>query len=163
MIICYNLIYCLCFLYSFLVHHQVLPGEAFDPIPHQLLRKYVGYARHYVHPTLSVEAAQVLQDFYLELRKQNQSADSTPITTRQLESLIRLTEVTNWHTQAMCSSLITWLCFWAYLGNLSYKSLIHCKRLNCFASGFKARARLELREKATQSDAADVVEIMKHR
>uniref|UniRef100_A0A8B9J970 DNA helicase MCM8 n=1 Tax=Astyanax mexicanus TaxID=7994 RepID=A0A8B9J970_ASTMX len=72
---------------------KVLPGENFDPIPHQLLRKYVGYARHYVHPNLSAEAAQVLQDFYLELRKQNQSADSTPITTRQLESLIRLTEV----------------------------------------------------------------------
>ncbi|XP_066524234.1 DNA helicase MCM8 [Hoplias malabaricus] len=96
---------------------KVLPGENFDPIPHQLLRKYVGYARHYVHPNLSAEAAQVIQDFYLELRKQNQSADSTPITTRQLESLIRLTE---------------------------------------------ARARLELREKATQSDAEDVVEIMKH-
>uniref|UniRef100_A0A672MJV5 DNA helicase MCM8 n=1 Tax=Sinocyclocheilus grahami TaxID=75366 RepID=A0A672MJV5_SINGR len=91
--------------------------KAFDPIPHQLLRKYVGYARHYVHPTLSAEATQVLQDFYLELRKQNQTADSTPITTRQLESLIRLTE---------------------------------------------ARARVELREKATQSDAEDVVEIMKH-
>uniref|UniRef100_A0AAR2J0Z5 DNA helicase MCM8 n=1 Tax=Pygocentrus nattereri TaxID=42514 RepID=A0AAR2J0Z5_PYGNA len=73
---------------------KVFPGENLDPIPHQLLRKYVGYARHYVHPSLSAEAAQVLQDFYLELRKQNQSADSTPITTRQLESLIRLTEVT---------------------------------------------------------------------
>uniref|UniRef100_A0A3B4DI58 DNA helicase MCM8 n=1 Tax=Pygocentrus nattereri TaxID=42514 RepID=A0A3B4DI58_PYGNA len=96
---------------------KVFPGENLDPIPHQLLRKYVGYARHYVHPSLSAEAAQVLQDFYLELRKQNQSADSTPITTRQLESLIRLTE---------------------------------------------ARARLELREKATQSDAEDVVDIMKH-
>ncbi|KAG5265875.1 hypothetical protein AALO_G00247300 [Alosa alosa] len=96
---------------------MVTPGENFDPIPHQLLRKYVSYARHYVHPTLSTEAAQVLQDFYLELRKQNHAADSTPITTRQLESLIRLTE---------------------------------------------ARARLELREKATQDDAEDVVEIMKH-
>ncbi|KAA0711641.1 DNA helicase MCM8 [Triplophysa tibetana] len=96
---------------------KLLPGENLDLIPHQLLRKYVGYARHYVHPKLSAEAAQVLQDFYLELRKQNQTADSTPITTRQLESLIRLTE---------------------------------------------ARARVELREKATQSDAEDVVEIMKH-
>ncbi|NWR73937.1 MCM8 helicase, partial [Centropus unirufus] len=71
---------------------KVLPGENFDPIPHQLLRKYVGYARQYVHPRLSPEAAQVLQEFYLELRKQNQGIDSTPITTRQLESLIRLTE-----------------------------------------------------------------------
>ena len=32
------------------------------------------------------------QNFYLELRKQRQRYDSTPITTRQLESLIRLTE-----------------------------------------------------------------------
>ncbi|NXL50318.1 MCM8 helicase, partial [Podilymbus podiceps] len=71
---------------------KILPGENFDAIPHQLLRKYVGYARQYVHPNLSPEAAQVLQEFYLELRKQNQGADSTPITTRQLESLIRLTE-----------------------------------------------------------------------
>ncbi|XP_039594602.1 DNA helicase MCM8 isoform X2 [Polypterus senegalus] len=66
--------------------------ENFDPIPHQLLRKYVSYARHYVHPRLSPEAAQVLQEFYLELRRQNHGANSTPITTRQLESLIRLTE-----------------------------------------------------------------------
>ncbi|XP_003215325.1 DNA helicase MCM8 [Anolis carolinensis] len=71
---------------------KVVPGESFDPIPHQLLRKYVGYARQYVHPRLSPEAAQVLQQFYLELRQQSQRADSTPITTRQLESLIRLTE-----------------------------------------------------------------------
>uniref|UniRef100_A0A8C9G5M3 Minichromosome maintenance 8 n=1 Tax=Pavo cristatus TaxID=9049 RepID=A0A8C9G5M3_PAVCR len=70
----------------------ISPGENFDAIPHQLLRKYVGYARQYVHPRLSPEAAQVLQEFYLELRKQNQGASSTPITTRQLESLIRLTE-----------------------------------------------------------------------
>ncbi|XP_040836911.1 DNA helicase MCM8 isoform X2 [Ochotona curzoniae] len=71
---------------------KVAPGEAVDPIPHQLLRKYVGYARQYVSPRLSPEAAQVLQDFYLELRKQSQRCNSSPITTRQLESLIRLTE-----------------------------------------------------------------------
>ncbi|XP_048356188.1 DNA helicase MCM8 isoform X2 [Sphaerodactylus townsendi] len=71
---------------------KVVPGENFDPIPHQLLRKYVGYARQYVHPRLSPEAAQVLQDFYLELRRQSQRADGMPLTTRQLESLIRLTE-----------------------------------------------------------------------
>ncbi|XP_057636985.1 DNA helicase MCM8 isoform X2 [Chionomys nivalis] len=71
---------------------KVAPGEKIDPIPHQLLRKYVGYARQYVHPRLSIEAAQALQDFYLELRKQSQRMSSSPITTRQLESLIRLTE-----------------------------------------------------------------------
>ncbi|GAB5569405.1 DNA helicase MCM8 isoform X2 [Prionailurus iriomotensis] len=71
---------------------KVVPGEKIDLIPHQLLRKYIGYARQYVYPRLSTEAAQILQDFYLELRKQSQRLNSSPITTRQLESLIRLTE-----------------------------------------------------------------------
>ncbi|XP_070341691.1 DNA helicase MCM8 isoform X8 [Equus asinus] len=71
---------------------KVVPGETIDPIPHQLLRKYVGYARQYVYPRLSTDAAQILQNFYLELRKQSQWFNSSPITTRQLESLIRLTE-----------------------------------------------------------------------
>ena len=53
----------------------------------------LGYARRYVHPRLSPEAATQLQEFYLELRRQRQTGDCTPITTRQLESLIRLTEV----------------------------------------------------------------------
>lgn len=36
-------------------------GEVLDPIPPQLLRKYIGYARKYVHPQLSPDAASVLQ------------------------------------------------------------------------------------------------------
>lgn len=76
---------CICF--------KIPAGETVDPIPPCLLRKYISYARQYVHPSLSPEAAQTIQDFYLSLRSQAQSADSTPITTRQLESLIRLTEV----------------------------------------------------------------------
>ncbi|XP_051000646.1 DNA helicase MCM8 isoform X1 [Acomys russatus] len=87
---------------------KVAPGEKTDPIPHQLLRKYIGYARQYVHPKLSTEAAQALQDFYLELRKQSQRVGSSPITTRQLESLIRLTEV--------CISYIRALCGWRKRG-----------------------------------------------
>ncbi|PWA22510.1 hypothetical protein CCH79_00017324 [Gambusia affinis] len=111
---------------SILLQHAALPlserlqfpaNESVDVIPTCLLRKYISYARQYVRPTLSPEAAKTLQDFYLSLRSQAHSADATPITTRQLESLIRLTE---------------------------------------------ARAKLELRELATQSDAEDVVEIMKH-
>lgn len=52
----------------------------------------MGYARKYVHPKIGPEAAKAIQTFYLELRRQHQTQDSTPITTRQLESLIRLTE-----------------------------------------------------------------------
>tara|TARA_R110002050_G_scaffold280827_1_gene427915 strand:- start:2299 stop:3015 length:717 start_codon:yes stop_codon:yes gene_type:complete len=64
----------------------------FDPIPPKLLRKYIAYARKHVKPVLSPEAANVLQDFYLSLRKNYKSADHTPVTTRQLESLVRLAE-----------------------------------------------------------------------
>ncbi|CAL9687718.1 unnamed protein product [Knipowitschia caucasica] len=71
---------------------QVSMGETVDPIPAFLFRKYISYARQYVQPSLSSEAAETLQSFYLSLRAQGQAADATPITTRQLESLIRLTE-----------------------------------------------------------------------
>uniref|UniRef100_A0A3P8RGA9 DNA helicase MCM8 n=1 Tax=Astatotilapia calliptera TaxID=8154 RepID=A0A3P8RGA9_ASTCA len=71
---------------------QIPAGESIDPIPTCLLRKYISYARQYVRPKLSPEAAQILQEFYLSLRAQANPTDATPITTRQLESLIRLTE-----------------------------------------------------------------------
>ncbi|ELU16340.1 hypothetical protein CAPTEDRAFT_101979 [Capitella teleta] len=71
---------------------KVTKGQTIDPIPPQLVRKYIGYARKYVNPKMTSAAAKVIQEFYLNLRKKHQSADSTPITTRQLESLIRLSE-----------------------------------------------------------------------
>ena len=43
-------------------------------------------------PALSREAAAVLQRFFLTLRREHMTPDSTPITTRQLESVIRLAE-----------------------------------------------------------------------
>ncbi|KAF9585923.1 DNA topoisomerase [Lunasporangiospora selenospora] len=61
-------------------------------VPLPLLRKYIAYARKYVHPRLSPEAASTLQEFYLMLRAQHRSPDGTPVTTRQLESLIRMAE-----------------------------------------------------------------------
>lgn len=81
-----------------------------------MLRKYIGYAKKWVHPKLTIEAAKLLQEFYLNLRQNYKTADSTPITTRQLESLIRLSQ---------------------------------------------ARAKIELREYVTESDASDVIELMK--
>lgn len=41
---------------------------------------------------MSRAAAEILQTFYLRLRDRNSSADGTPITARQLESLVRLAE-----------------------------------------------------------------------
>lgn len=64
----------------------------FEPIPEDLLRKYIVYARKFCHPKMTASAKKVLLNFYLTLRKNHQTIDSTPITTRQLESLIRLSE-----------------------------------------------------------------------
>lgn len=41
---------------------------------------------------MSAEAVEVLQTFYLQLRDHSHGADGTPITARQLESLVRLAE-----------------------------------------------------------------------
>lgn len=68
-----------------------LRGPVADPVPTELLRKYIAYARQYVQPTLSPDCSLQLQSFYLELRRKHQE-DCVPVTTRQLESLIRLTE-----------------------------------------------------------------------
>jgi DNA helicase MCM8 len=68
------------------------PNDRFVPMPPRLLRKYIAYARKYVHPKLTVEAKSVLREYYLKLRQQYHTSDSTPITTRQLESLIRLAQ-----------------------------------------------------------------------
>ncbi|POO01589.1 Mini-chromosome maintenance protein [Trema orientale] len=64
----------------------------FAPLPVQLLRKYIAYARTFIFPRMSKAAAEILQKFYLQLRDHATSADSTPITARQLESLVRLAE-----------------------------------------------------------------------
>jgi len=94
---------------------KVKSSDNQEPIPPALLRKYIGYARKYVEPIVTPAATAILQNFYLDLRKKYRMMDSTPITTRQLESMVRLSE---------------------------------------------ARARLELREKVTEQDAKDVIDIM---
>ena len=62
-------------------------------IPPDLLRKYIAYARENVHPRLSDEAKRKIREFYLEMRSKAKGGLSpVPITPRQLESLVRLTE-----------------------------------------------------------------------
>lgn len=77
-----------------LLHHlqQCTASQGFTPIVPSLLKKYVTYARKYVHPKLSGAAATVLQDLYLKIRKKAYEGNSLPITTRQLESLVRLSQ-----------------------------------------------------------------------
>ncbi|KAK2581394.1 hypothetical protein KPH14_005078 [Odynerus spinipes] len=65
---------------------------ATDIIPQIILRKYILYARQYVNPQLTADAAKVLQKYYLELRSRNTEFGGIPIYNRQLEAMIRLTE-----------------------------------------------------------------------
>ncbi|MHA2353530.1 MAG: minichromosome maintenance protein MCM, partial [Candidatus Thorarchaeota archaeon] len=62
-------------------------------IPPDFLKKYIGYANRYVIPQLTPEAAEVIENFYVDLRKSAEGgASPVPITARQLESLVRLSE-----------------------------------------------------------------------
>ena len=74
------------------LHQQ--KGTAKDPpIPAELLRKYIAYARRSINPTLTDEALNVMKEFYLGMRKSGERENApVPITARQLESLIRLSE-----------------------------------------------------------------------
>ena len=57
----------------------------------QLIKKYISYARHTVFPKLSMEACGVIKDFYIALRENAcNSANTLPVTSRSLDSLIRL-------------------------------------------------------------------------
>jgi len=62
------------------------------PIPPDLFRKYISYAKN-MKPVLTKEALERLKDFYLAMRSASET-EGTPIaiTARQLESLVRVAE-----------------------------------------------------------------------
>lgn len=64
----------------------------FQPLPPEVIRKYILYARKFCFPTISAEANEELKKFYSEMRTTRRGIDSVPVTTRQLEALIRLTQ-----------------------------------------------------------------------
>ena len=58
--------------------------EAHDPVPMQLLQKYIAYARQYCHPVLSDDAKQVLKQYYCKLRQDSLTLEGTPVTVSSL-------------------------------------------------------------------------------
>ncbi|MCD6469485.1 minichromosome maintenance protein MCM [Candidatus Bathyarchaeota archaeon] len=63
------------------------------PIPPDLLRKYIAYARNNIKPVLTSEAMERLKEFYLAMRSASEGEGSpVAITARQLESLVRIAE-----------------------------------------------------------------------
>ena len=65
-------------------------------IPRNLFRKYVAYAKQRVKPKLSEDAIREIEKFYIDLRNSAISSESSlrpiPISARQLEALIRMSE-----------------------------------------------------------------------
>jgi len=69
------------------------PQETKPPIPPELLRKYIAYARINCKPVLTEEAGKRLKEFYVSLRAKTAGEEApVPITLRQYEALIRLAE-----------------------------------------------------------------------
>jgi len=68
--------------------------EAVQPdLSKEFLRKYVAYARGHIYPTLTKVARNTIRDYYLQIRKQGEAEGaSVPITARQLEAFVRLSE-----------------------------------------------------------------------
>lgn len=91
---------------------KVRRGEAevvTPKIPYDLLKKYIAYARKNVHPVLSKEAMEEIKRYYVKMRKGLRRGDEEgvqpiPITARQLEALIRLSEA---HARMRLSETVT--------------------------------------------------------
>jgi len=68
-------------------------GFAESPIPPELLRKYITYART-IKPVLTNEAIERLEQFYMKMREVSAKSEGAPITIspRQLEALVRIAE-----------------------------------------------------------------------
>ncbi|MAG37945.1 AAA family ATPase [Candidatus Pacearchaeota archaeon] len=86
-------------------HQQEVIRDIVDP---KILRKYIAYAKQKIKPKLSDEAVKEIKSFYIKLRNQSVSSDSTikpiPITARQLEGIIRLSEA---HAKLRLSDEVT--------------------------------------------------------
>ena len=74
--------------------HQI-PDLAEAEIPTDLLKKYIAYAKQKITPKLTDGALEKIKEFYLKMRKSGGDEEGTksiPISARQLEALVRLSE-----------------------------------------------------------------------
>ncbi len=70
------------------VNEEVAPDIEAD-----LMRKYIAYAKRHVYPTMSQEAKDAIEEFYVDLRSKGADEDApVPLTARKLEALVRLSE-----------------------------------------------------------------------
>ncbi len=67
--------------------------EVAEPvISMELLRKYISYAKQHIQPSLTDEAMERIEEYYLNVRKETDETSAIAITPRYLEAIIRLSE-----------------------------------------------------------------------
>jgi replicative DNA helicase Mcm len=68
--------------------------EITPEIPHDLLRKYIAYARQNIHPRISKSLYEKIEKFYVDLRDLASKSNDIPLplTARQLWAMLRLTK-----------------------------------------------------------------------
>ncbi len=81
---------------SFLLKLHQEAGEREGEIDRELLRKYISYAKQRIKPKLTQEALTEIKQYYIKMRgsggENEESIKAIPISARQLEALVRLTE-----------------------------------------------------------------------
>ena len=70
----------------------IVPESKVQKLETDFLRKYVAYARKTAKPKLSAEAQDKIESFYVQLREMGKRQGAVPITPRQIEGIIRLSE-----------------------------------------------------------------------
>jgi len=74
--------------------HKEASGGEID-IPTQVLKKYIAYARQNINPQMTDGALEEIKEYYVKMRSTGEGDEgykSIPISARQLEALIRLSE-----------------------------------------------------------------------
>ncbi|SDF70884.1 replicative DNA helicase Mcm [Halorubrum xinjiangense] len=67
--------------------------EVAPEIDSELLRKYIAHAKRSCFPTMTEEAKEVIEEFYVDLRSKGADEDApVPVTARKLEAMVRLSE-----------------------------------------------------------------------
>ena len=81
---------------SFILSLHQNPEKAQSEIPTTLLKKYFAYVRQRIQPKMTDQAVEELKEYYISMRNSGANAEggikSIPITARQLEGLVRLSE-----------------------------------------------------------------------
>ncbi len=80
-----------CFSFPFL-RKAVMAENFLQPIPQDVLRKYIMYAREKIRPKLFEVDQDKLSKLFADLRRESMATGSYPITVRHLESMIRMAE-----------------------------------------------------------------------